>query len=410
MLLDHTLVAELHRVWIEDQNHPHRGRAKLDIPDVQRLYAVTDVLFRASLIPEEGQHIRASVSMLSPARLREYEMQRNRSSELLLQFNEPKPFDPFVLAKLGAITNDNSCSLLVDWFETAPKIWAVIFYKRGLQPLQSIPAGMEEGRHGPPDCPTLSISGIGSIVVTRGDSVIGRIERGEFRRAVPTAFHSRAMGLALYELFGWKVRVERGRYLSDDDHIPLDALGYLLSEVNPHDHGAAVVFVPERSLSVARANADFPWACHGDLELPRVFNARIKHLKAAKSDPGTGMLMVVKAQEIVTERVKSLARLALLDGALLLTEKYDVIGFGARLRAPNWTGDIVEGRDAFGGGGKPFDFSRLGTRHTSARDFVGCVPGAIAFVASSDGPIRGIVKTSATVLSCWPDCRNSMFA
>ena len=66
--------------------------------------------------------------------------------------------------------------------------------------------------------------------------------------------------------------------------------------------------------------------------------------------------------------------------------------------------------ELFGGGGRPFDFSRLGTRHTSAVAYVAAVPGAVAFVASANGPIRGLARKGFGPVQCWPDCRLSMFA
>jgi len=109
-------------------------------------------------------------------------------------------------------------------------------------------------------------------------------------------------------------------------------------------------------------------------------------------------------------RLDALARLGSLDGALLLSPDFELVGFGARLRAPDWAGTVMEGPDGFGGGGRPFDASRLDARHAAAAAYVGAVPGAVAFIASGDGPIRALARKGFGPIQCWPDCRPSMAA
>lgn len=341
-------------------------------------------------------------------------MKRARHSELVLKFKRSRPLDSGVLAKLGKTTESGSSSLLVDWFDGAPMIWGMIYYRRGLRTLDEIPATIEEGIHGAPDCPILSIDGIGSILVTRGDSVVGRITRGEFSRAVPTAFYSHAMGLILYDLFGLRIALKNGRYADDGDnsygHSLLECLGYLLEQLDRQGGGALVVFVPEPSMEQALEHADFPWASTGSLELPDLLRARIRHQKEVKEKQWMSMSFVTKVEALIRARLDAFARLASIDGALLLSPDFGLVGFGTKLHAPSWNGTVIEGPDGFGGGGSPFDFSRLGTRHTSALAYVGAVPLSVAFVASADGPIRGLTRKGHGPIHCWPDCRLSMFA
>ena len=107
--------------------------------------------------------------------------------------------------------------------------------------------------------------------------------------------------------------------------------------------------------------------------------------------------------------MSNLADLAKMDGALILTPKFDIVGFGVKLKAPKWEGAIQCGPVPYSITEQTLDFSRLGTRHNSALNFVGSVDGAIAFVASSDGPIRALTKDDEGKVVYWPDCRISMF-
>lgn len=414
MIISQDIVAQVRHAWISDQQHPHRGRRNRPIPGSERLGILLDILFRTSLMPEPGGHVRASVAWLSPSDFQEQEMKRARHSELALKFKRNRPLDSGVLAKLGQTTQSGSSSLLVDWFDDAPMIWGMIYYGRGLRTLGETPATMEEGIHGAPDCPILSIDGIGSILVTRGGSVVGRIARGEFSRAIPTPFHPHAMGQILHDLFGLRVAFKNGRYVNDGDnsygHGLFECLEYLLEQLDRQGGGALVVFVPESSMEQALQHADFPWASTGSLELPDLLRARIQHQRAVKDKQWMSMPFVTRAEALIRARLDAFARLASVDGALLLTPDFQLLGFGAKLRAPPWNGTVFEGLDGVGGGGKPFDFSRLGTRHTSALAYVGAIERSVAFVVSADGPIRGLARKGFGPIHCWPDCRLSMLA
>jgi hypothetical protein len=64
-----------------------------------------------------------------------------------------------------------------------------LYYQRAARALEEQPGAIEEGVHGAPDCPILSIDGVGSILMRAAATpAIGRVTRGEFARAVPTPF------------------------------------------------------------------------------------------------------------------------------------------------------------------------------------------------------------------------------
>src|SRR4029077_4066643 len=229
----------------------------------------------------------------------------------------------------------------------------ILYYQPGARTLDEHPGAIEEGVHGAPDCPILSIEGVGSILVARGDAVVGRVTRGEFARAVPTPFYPHAMGLSLRELFGVRMTLKANRYVDDGDNAYgnglLECLKYLLERLDPEGGGALVVFVPQAAMQDALQHAELAWAAAGSLELRRLLSARIRHEKAVKEKQWLSPSCVTKAQALMRSRLDALARLAWLDGALLLSPEFELVGFGARLRAPEWGGTVMEGPDGFGG-------------------------------------------------------------
>ena len=414
VVINQDLVAQVRHAWIADQQHPQRGRRARPLPDSERLGILLDTVFRASMLADTGTPVRASVAWLSPSDFQDHEMKHARHSELMLRLERARPLEPALIAELGRATESGSSSLLADWSGGAPVVWGILYYQRGARTLDELPGAIEEGVHGAPDCPILSIEGVGSILVARGDAVVGRVTRGEFARAVPTPFYPHAMGLILHELFGLRMTLKANRYVDDGDNAYgnglLECLKYLLERLDLEGAEAEVVFVPQSSTQDALQHAELAWAATGSLELRRLLSARIRHEKAVKERQWLSPSCVTKAQALMRSRLDALARLASLDGAVLLSPDFELVGFGARLRAPEWGGTVMEGPDGFGGGGRPFDASRLDARHAAAAAYVGAVPGAVAFVASADGPIRALARKGFGPIQCWPDCRPSMAA
>lgn len=411
MIINESLAAEVLAAWISDQEHPFKYREKRSYPDQQHLAELLDIAFRASLINEEGTAVRGSLVWLAPSDLGVYELPKRRESPLTLRLAVPRDLDAEILGKLAPATVGGGGCLLVCRVDGRPKVWGLIYSATSQGLLTEIPAGIPEVRHFKPDALMIEIAGTGSLTITRAGTVIGRIHRGEFARALPTPFNPLAMGPALYELFG--ISVNGNNYATEEDGhragILFACLNYLLEKFTSRGGGACIIFVPDSSIPIARRVAKFPWDCEGGIEMEALLRARIRYGEQVRKYLSQQSFMQ-KANESLRQRLDGIAALASLDGATLLSPAFEVVGFGVKLQAPNFVGDVEEGPDGFGGqGGNSLDFTRLGTRHNSALHFVASVPGTIAFVSSIDGPIRGLVRHAEKTIRCWPDCRVSMF-
>lgn len=404
MIVSSQLVASVAEAWKSDQNHPHRDREKLPLPDFDRLGALLDIAFKASLVEEEGRPTLACLTWASPEHIYEHEIPTRRETPLLVRFVEPRTLEPELIGKLGGATTGAASSILIDWQGQRPIAWGLLYYTRSVGPFREIPVTFGDDRHFAPDCFSLEIRGPGSLVITREDSVIGRIERGEFKPAIPTPFSPWSMGPYLDRLFG--IEIVGGKFKDKESaargRLRYHCLDYLVWRLDRSRHGATLIFVPSAAATNARAFVKSPWDFAGSLEIGRILDACLKYRPTD--------IASIKAKQTLSERLNALARMASLDGAVVIDENFEVLAFGAKLTAPAWEGRVVEGPSRFHPGGSEIDFSRLGTRHNSALALIGALPGSVAFVVSSDGPIRGLVRKSKSDAACWPDCRVSMFA
>jgi hypothetical protein len=409
MLLNKELASAFFDAWTADQNHPHRDRNKRAIPSLAEFEIFLDTMFQATLLKEEGISVISSVAWVSKEDFLKFEIPKYRQSELWLCFDIPIEFTPKNLAKMSGISNGKTSLLLVSKNEECAEIWGICYFENGLETIGSIPAAVACSRHFAPDFPTITTLGVGSLEVSRGNSRIGRVENGTFLVSHPDALTYDMAGKYLLKLIG--IEIDSGAHCykdSDEATIArtyLSCIEYLIEVLSQRKQAATVIYVSDKKK--AQDFYDSSWAVTGSLEIDVLQENKIKFSNT--KDP-SGSLFDLKVSRTLCNRLNNIADLAKMDGALLLSPHFNVLAFGAKLKAEKWEGKIEQGAIPFSNSSQTIDFKRLGTRHNSALNFVGKVEGAVAFVSSSDGPIRVMTRDiNKGTIFYWPDCRESMF-
>lgn len=248
-----------------------------------------DTLFRSSLLCEEGRPVSTSVTWVSRNDFENHEIGRIRESRLTLEFDEPIAFEAHNLAKLSGIVNGKTGTLLACRMESNAYIWGVCYFMRGTGPIGEIPAMAMEVRHFSPDYPTVTVTGVGSMQITRGGTVVGRVEGGEFLRAQATVLTSYMLGQYLDRLIGED---------ADTAAAFKDCVEFIIEVLSQRRAGAAVIFVPPTLKERALAEADTAWKVHGSLEIDQLQRARLNWQKEAqKNQNNTGVLFRLKIDQ-----------------------------------------------------------------------------------------------------------------
>ncbi|MRR33647.1 hypothetical protein EG829_02965 [bacterium] len=93
--------------------------------------------------------------------------------------------------------------------------------------------------------------------------------------------------------------------------------------------------------------------------------------------------------ETLFEKAHLLAELTLVDGAVVLNSRFELLGFGAEISSGLDTVTTVQrALDIDGVKRKPESVRRVGTRHRSAYRLCKALPGVLAVVISQDGQVR----------------------
>ena len=406
-MFDKQIIDGILEAWLADQSHPHRGRAQRPLPDPRDVKAILETVFMASLKREEEKPVTVAITLL-PKNSQEETEGHNRN-KLIVPFDESLPFTAEALKKIAFAFHPEQSSLTVspnEKLKSKYEIWGVAFFNKPKNIFSEIPmaVGLTFFRL---DALTITAISPGSLIISRGDSVIGTFFSGEFRKATPTPFVSKAMGHYALDLI--RKDSKFARFGMGYWYYYRDTLQYLLSECSKRSRGGTIVIIPVERISEYEKNIIPKYRFRNHFGLEEILNRVLQESEHKGEHIGIQELITLEFSNKFLERIESLAQLSCIDGALILTEQLNVLSFGSTLKATKWTGEVKVGPDGFGGGGEDEDVCKLGRRHNSAIDFIGVSPGSIAFVISQDGPIRGMVRKDEETILYWKDCLVSMF-
>jgi hypothetical protein len=319
-------------------------------PDAKTIEAIIDAAFWASFRPEEGRFPKISLAYLSPDQTRQP-----------LLFERPLPLARAVLTKLAPAVERPEIHLGVWSIDNQLQVWGAT---RSIPSycfvLEDIEPGLLVIKH-------RRIEGFGkyaNVVVLKGEHIKVIDEQGTSLPDCPALLKS---------LLAFTASAASGK------HPSMNVLVQLAASMRAHSHGGALLVVPSGSeawrSSIAQpilystAPAFAPLA---ELMKEDVAEEKEKQWEAA-----------------VRRSVDTIGGLTAVDGATIISDQYEVLAFGAKIRRPHGSFPVerwvvtepIMGNESMVV--QPTEHG--GTRHLSAAQFVYDQRDALALVASQDG-------------------------
>ena len=285
----------------------------------------------------------------------------------------------------------------------------------------------------PPNCLVISSMEPGHLAVSRGPVTLLTLRHGTMHR--PTAvMHNgpiaRYFAKAIDKITEQSVaRLTAEERDFDPDlclrpsHVLVGFVARVLALMREKSHGGTVLIVPDewqagdpRLQDRAMLKYECPMARPWSLALDRLVAQR-KHrtLEFAIYDSKIYTTRDVHRTETKLRRQADSLRSALddcagfvaslsaVDGAILMTDRLRLLGFGAEVVATSHSLDCIRLADTSAGDtGHVAPIESYGTRHRSAFRFCSSHADTVAFVVSQDGGVRA-VKRLGPDLVCWPD-------
>lgn len=406
------LARAVHARWTEMAAHVPEP---LKLPEPAALEQILSVCYQASLLHEEGRPITFRVAFASPDA---FEAMSGPPAGLhRLLFTRVRPLDEHELRRLSpaAAFSRSLIGATADPV-TGPEIWGIVH--SGPQWLQSVRGGRETQQAIPPVL-IVAVSGPGRLLVSVGTTTIAELGHGTLAGRGMDVFQAAWLEDVFAEIAGRPQAEPSNSQLSREPWRGVDErlgavlachlLRRTLATVRAARHGGTLIVVPQHrapavlgegrylSLKYAFVGEEPRWRI--STLITEIMNEFAKaHAHRSAGDPlGWNEYEVSSAgpvkelDDALFEVAHLIADLTDVDGAVVLTDRFDLLGFGGEI-----AGDLPEiplvarARDLDATDREWVRTDRVGTRHRSAYRLCHVMHDALGVVASQDGGLRFI--------------------
>ncbi|HEX3762108.1 MAG TPA: hypothetical protein VHW23_25580 [Kofleriaceae bacterium] len=377
------------------------------------LEAILDAAYHASFLHDEARPVACRILVISPDELA---ADGGPPGALLpLVFAAPRGFDEHELRRLSPAADAPRALIGVD--EVAGKLvtWGIV---------QSGPrwlAAAQGGRAVEPPVPACLVVRIvrpGNLVVACGSRLVGELRGGRLSDFAIDVFQSQWLPAVFADarhaataehgaMAGPRLDADAAGGLSR--YVTQQMLKRVVSTIRGAHHGGLLVVGPpdcaaERILAVKYALHDAPARRRFQLLVQTILKAVADRAAAAGQPAGLEFYRsdadprIAELDESLFEMSHLIASLASVDGAVVLTKRFEILGFGAEIAgALPQVSDVRRGLDLEADRYACELVDVVGTRHRSAYRFAAAVPRSVAVVISQDGGVRFVTHHRGAV-------------
>jgi len=413
--------------------------AKVPLPEDKYILDLLHIAFQASLLSEEGRPLSFRIVFCTPQELRKDVSLRNRNRPLI--FSQPRPLSISELVGLApAVDPSQSLIGVTAGGRDGLLVWGLVDAGLSWWEFTRGEWRADLGGSPPPDFLTVSSSRRGSLTVSRQGIVICGLHQGvisvptlqvlttgpfgDFLNPIAVSFHQ-----DLLAKLGAKHYDKEGH---DEDYPQTFVLGFIeriLIRVMERGHGGTLLLVPDNwnhddsrlrdrlMIKYPMDDADTWETLLKTLRLHRSYYDRYFPAWNSKTVKQQDFQVLhhldhelADTQDLVRDRANLIARLTGVDGAVVLTTRLRLLGFGAEIVAQSPALKMVAiAEDAKAKAITKRPLEDFGTRHRSALRFCSTHEDVAALVVSQDGDIRAMLRVGADVVM-WPSVGVSSFA
>jgi hypothetical protein len=404
------------------------------LPDIPVLEMLLSVCYQASLMREEERGVRFRLMVREPERFVPEHGPPHGLHRLV--FDQPRPFNEHELRKLSpAATFYRSLVGVSMNGNKEPQIWGLVH--SGPYWIQAIQGGRRNFQPLPPSL-VISVTGPGHISVGKGSLTIGKLFGGRTISPSTDVFEScwlresfDDMQAELFEIHEAAARQSDKPWAELDPYFPnmiTQQMGkQLISAIRNSRHGGTLILLPPELAAAFSSENRYMTAKYTFTEeeprqrfrtlILRFMNALAEEYGGDKN-PGrpvgwedyvaSDRRVLSHLEEAVVEVANLIAGLAVVDGAVLLSKRIEMLGFGAEISgALEPVTKVARALDAEGERLEIESTDGVGTRHRSAYRLCNALHDAIAIVISQDRDVR-FVKWKDGIVTYWDQVATSV--
>ena len=329
------------------------------LPSKKTLEEVCETLFNVSCMREEGRFPSFRVCFINP----ESTFLDAYIYAHVLLFKSPIPFNTRELNKLAPALNAHMSYLLLDTNKKPFKMVGVIASYTAWEKIITRELTMGNRM---PRIPNIFVNGPGELKACFGEATIVSYNSGHCFFYRTDTFTSTLVADEL----------ANGSNVSENERLQL--LYRIIWKVSNYNHGGAILIVPSEE------------ACADYIDIKYQLASGFLFRKENGHEKPSGK---ARDKEIITY-ADLIAKLTSVDGSVILTKDFDLLGFGAETlmdkmedKHPDMCFIKYDGRED-----TTKHFKDHGMRHRAGYRFCSAVEGSVAFIISSDGSIEACTK------------------
>ncbi len=429
----------LTRPVVRSEGDHTEGPERVDppFPSDEHLLELIETVYHLSFLAEEGRRIAIRVIYLPPHTF-EHRNGLNLHGEPA-RLLRPAKLSVGELLKLAPAVQATESAILVcspeGEISDRLAIWGIL--NLGTE-WWNLVTGADSAALCPPDCLTISSFAPGALTVSVLGAALVRLRNGRLIGTPlpeldegPIGDFLRSAAQKLYEETTAVLGIARYSSEPDSDHYPINlyfrTLSRLLHLIREQRHGGALLVLPDELHPEDGRLAD-RLAIKYRIEIPEVwktlireaegnhhyyrllFPEKLQFLTHSKTATASDLKELIKwernlerSRERISEFCSFVASLSAVDGAVVITKTFKVLGFGAEIIAASPSLKFVkEAADSTVTKSNLVPVERYGTRHRSAMRMCSSFEDCIALVVSQDGPVKAIKRVGADVVM-WND-------
>jgi hypothetical protein len=389
----------------------HWPAAAAPLPAAEVLTAFVSTLYQASLLAEEGHPVVCHLVLASQAEL---EAQPVTLTDFhLVRFAEPRPYSEQELRRLSpAVQQASSLLAVAPAADGSLQLWGLLFSEHQWDQLVDQPR-LSPAR--PPRALLVQVSGPGNLVFYDGAQRVLTLQRGRieghgfvsFPKAWAEGRFVENRALAGDSLPDAALTPEQDELLV---RLTLQMQRRALTRIRTSGHGALVVLLPTDRVAALTAaggvlrpkyrllpgGAGPRFAALARAVVRRL--AQLGDVSWAHYQRAHDAELLALTTEI-EHMADYLAGLAAVDGALVLTQQLDLVGFGVEIQATQVPLErVYRALDLEAHQRQPLAVDHGGTRHRAAYHLCLAAPECLTIVVSQDGSVQFVHEQAGQVI------------
>ena len=427
------LASYVREYWEDSSRDAEGAKDQRDdsLPAAPVLEALLSTCYQASLLREEERSVTFRLIFADPHLFPEEEGPPEGLHRL--EFTGPRPFDERELRRLSpAVDFERSLIGACPDGGGGIRIWGIVH--SGPRWLRSVQGGREPSAPLPP-VPVVEVEGPGRLQVRKGSVSLAELESGRISDSYTDVFASRWLSEHFApvraELVDLHEEARREAAAAGEPWAPLDPdlprkvaqqmVKRLVSTMRGARHGGTIVVVPPfraeeflagRHVALKHAFTDSEPRRRYRTLIVRIMNRLAQaHGKGEEASypravgweeyVASDNRELAELDDAIFEFAYLVASLSAVDGAVVMTQRFELLGFGGEISGelPAVT-SVHKALDLEGKSSTEEDTGGVGTRHRSAYRLAGALPDALVVVISQDGDARFVKRKDGAVI-CW---------